>query len=83
MLEGPVRLSVVARGVLQAILAKCLAHQAVAIVEHIAMVVLVGTVDAIGPHVLVVAMEERSRGVVPEIEHGRHTLAQPVARSFL
>jgi hypothetical protein len=54
------------RGVLQAILAEGLANEAVADVEHVAAVVLRGTVDAVRPHVLVVAVELRRSAVVPE-----------------
>ena len=40
-----------------------------------------GAVDAVGPHVLRVALEARACGAVPEVEECRHTVAEPLARA--
>ena len=60
---------------LQAILAQCLTYHGIAIVERQGTIVLLGTIDAIGPHVLCVTLESRTRSVVPEIEESRHAVA--------
>ena len=66
---------------LKSILAQCLAHQGIADIEDVAPVVLVRAVDAIGPHVLIVAIEPLSVAVVEEPEHLGHPVAQPVSRA--
>ena len=53
--------------VLQTVFAQSLTNHGVGQIEHLRAVVLVGAVDAVGPHVNLVAVQSGRGVVVPEV----------------
>ena len=77
--NGVVRVGKVVVRMFQSILAQCLTNHGIAQVERLGARVLVSTVDAVGPHVLIVAVQLLKGHVVPERQSFCHAVAQPVA----